>query len=1271
MPPINLDTISNIPLLKYLKDPVNKLSQLYSRYLDGGEFGWFAYCNELKGFVAWDVASESWIPASYTIGTVYDLWKAENPDGTLEEFLLVIKGEKGDPFTYADFTEEQLLALKGADGYTPQKGIDYDDGEDGYTPVKDVDYFDGNDGLDGRGEISRELISTVGLVKTYRITYTDSTTFEYSVRDGSNVQSLVLLSTLGLIKTYRITLTDNSTFDFEVTDGNNGDAGRGISTVVRTSGTGEAGTTDTYTITFTDLSTTTFTVVNGANGTNGVGAPIVQTTGQSTGDVLSQAAVTNRLPFKVVNMVSNGNFTIDTNADGLADGLTIGTNITSKRIESNTQYWTPGTANVANHYNSRLDITIPNLIVGHLYFIALDTTNVSDYYSFSFGLKNIRIHSNDTHKVFTTLATDTQALITLKPNLVSVECSLKYPVVIDLTIAFGSNFYPDYDVIDAYLQSKYTGGWFNGEMTLHNATELYNMIVRATNYVSEFIPQLNTPIFQFDGLNKLTTKQYKEFLKDILIVSTRNESLTYSLANVTRNNYQGKWIIELISSDGTPGTVASVCKFESTVNPEIGDAITYHTLSSSNPEIYAFVAVNWSKIMSGNGTSTVYGTYTGMYSYLGYGINSKAWDYKYCTLLRFNRLQNNGVVFKDSTLKIINAKMSSLSYYHPEGDSKYVGDNLYEATGVGSYLLPQGKPILVRRIRVKIKGYPYSVGNFSVYKSTTFSANQSNLTLVETIPYATGSINNDINNFQEIVLSQDLILKENEYLYVYATSSNLNLMIKTFNSVQTGLNPYLYKLGSTWYVASGNNFSVPLIIYNTEADYELGIMNNSINSIGNRVTVLESSVGSQNIDVVLPDKIYAIVGDTLQLYYRGMFRVKNPYDYDILVECSKGASYPRYFEFTPVLGDVGTVDFKVTIKNNSGVVLGSKTVQLITKNVVQQPSTLKTALCVADSLLNGGVWAIEAKRRLTGTGGTPAGKQLSNIAFKGRYVDGVSGVGWENEGGWGWNDYATVGYTAYRFTVSGVVTPPAIGDQYTNNAGTFTIAEINLTNGIGTLRCKSIGTPSASGTLTRTSGAGDATITFSLSAQDSANPFWDASLPTPALNFKKYVDAYLNGTCDVVYFLLAVNGLTMNQTDFSAKITTAKLLVDNIHTYYPDCKVKIMNVYLPSQNGGIGASFGAVANSYADIFGLEKSILNQNQAFQDWCNEAGYTEFMEYINLAIQFDSENNFPANAIPVNTRASATELRGSNGLHPLNQGHYQVADALYRNFVANFCQ
>ena len=45
-------------------------------------------------------------------------------------------------------------------------------------------YIKGANGTNGRGILSNILVSTVGLVKTYRITYTDATTFDYSITDG-------------------------------------------------------------------------------------------------------------------------------------------------------------------------------------------------------------------------------------------------------------------------------------------------------------------------------------------------------------------------------------------------------------------------------------------------------------------------------------------------------------------------------------------------------------------------------------------------------------------------------------------------------------------------------------------------------------------------------------------------------------------------------------------------------------------------------------------------------------------------------------------------------------------------------------------------------------------------------------------------------------------------------------------------------------------------------------------------------------------------------
>lgn len=75
-----------------------------------------------------------------------------------------------------------------------------------------------------------------------------------------------VLSVSDIAGGHRITITDaDGVKTVDVMDG------RGIVSIVRTSGTGAAGTTDTYTITYTDGTTSAFTVYNGADGTAGGG----------------------------------------------------------------------------------------------------------------------------------------------------------------------------------------------------------------------------------------------------------------------------------------------------------------------------------------------------------------------------------------------------------------------------------------------------------------------------------------------------------------------------------------------------------------------------------------------------------------------------------------------------------------------------------------------------------------------------------------------------------------------------------------------------------------------------------------------------------------------------------------------------------------------------------------------------------------------------------------------------------------------------------------
>ena len=65
-----------------------------------------------------------------------------------------LKGDKGDPFTYSDFTAEQLAALKGEKGDKGDTGVT---GADGYTPVKGTDYWTATD----KSEIVNDVLAAL------------------------------------------------------------------------------------------------------------------------------------------------------------------------------------------------------------------------------------------------------------------------------------------------------------------------------------------------------------------------------------------------------------------------------------------------------------------------------------------------------------------------------------------------------------------------------------------------------------------------------------------------------------------------------------------------------------------------------------------------------------------------------------------------------------------------------------------------------------------------------------------------------------------------------------------------------------------------------------------------------------------------------------------------------------------------------------------------------------------------------------------------------
>lgn len=139
-----------------------------------------------------------------------------------------------------------------------------DDTEVQTTSVRGATGAKGDKGMDGRAITSVAKISTSGLVDTYKISFSDNTSTNFTVTNGSSIKSIAKTATSGLTDTYTVTLTDGTTSTFNVKNGN------GIASITLQSGTHAAGTTDTYKITFDNGEFTTFSVYNGMNGSGSV-----------------------------------------------------------------------------------------------------------------------------------------------------------------------------------------------------------------------------------------------------------------------------------------------------------------------------------------------------------------------------------------------------------------------------------------------------------------------------------------------------------------------------------------------------------------------------------------------------------------------------------------------------------------------------------------------------------------------------------------------------------------------------------------------------------------------------------------------------------------------------------------------------------------------------------------------------------------------------------------------------------------------------------------
>lgn len=633
-----------------------------------------------------------------------------------------------------------------------------------------------------------------------------------------------------------------------------------------------------------------------------------------------------------------------------------------------------------------------------------------------------------------------------------------------------------------------------------------------------------------------------------------------------------------------------------------------------------------------------------------------------------------------TALSLKTSVSNTVIWQHPRGAAEMAGDNSYRAYLIGLYENLQS-PAVIGSITVPVWGYsgsiPVTMRIFKRLSAGGFHVRTNDSLYSATIYLPAASYTNVIKLSTPLTVSPGHIF----VTFDCAVATEINVAIWKTNTfgdrhyfLYGGTNDGNGSISIDGYWACPMIFSSPTPSTSTASADTIQFGASGWASGTVRDAILEASTDGR---ATLPSEFVAVVGDKLQLFVRGMVEANNPYNSPIEIVCARGNTYPRYYEYTPVVADVGMYPLTVNVIDKNGVTRNSSSCNLVVVNPVRQPATNVNILCVGDSLTSPGFWPQEFYRRVTQSGGTPAGLGYGNVSFIGATpMPTYTGQKYVGYSGWTWSSYLSTNTVAAWVTVSG--SGKDITDQksrYMDTAGgLWTLETIEDTRIKWLPYLGAIQTMPASGTLTWVGGGTHTgTLTYSSTTPDAQSPF----IVNGNLSFSSWATAAgVSGGVQAAYILLGWNNIASgpgnksSTSDYTSVIALAQQFISQIHADYPECQIRVLGVQLPSPTGGLGANYGAVGGS-ANFFKLLRSVNGLNLAYQDLANNPTNSAFTKFLNVSCQFDSENNMPGGTATVNSRSTATEYRGSNGIHPDMPGYMQIADVAFRDFIRTFCQ
>ena len=424
----------------------------------------------------------------------------------------------------------------------------------------------------------------------------------------------------------------------------------------------------------------------------------------------------------------------------------------------------------------------------------------------------------------------------------------------------------------------------------------------------------------------------------------------------------------------------------------------------------------------------------------------------------------------------------------------------------------------------------------------------------------------------------------------------------------------------------------------------------------------------------LPKSYDLVVGDTFELFYRGVIRSMNPYKYYIYVNCEKGTPYPRYYTYTPKDNEVGEYELTITLYDDyHQEIEQAKSILKVVSP--KKPKRKVNVLCFGDSLTFNGVWPYEGYRRFCKDDGEPKGLGFVNsLNFLGTMKK--EKIGYEGYGGWKWREFCTNEAVSTISSVWVDVEKHSLdeNDQHSiwTSGNLYWVLEsieekrLKFKRGAGNYSCN----PSVGDTFKHVEGGIHKDELKVLKYEyEQGNPFYDEDIKGP--NFKKYCSKHGYDGIDYVYILLSWNGQYIPYNhDFSIHEPFIRMILNRIHLDYPMAKVRLLGIQSPSITGGIAANYGA-SGYYSDVFGEVSTAYYYDEFLEKLTLEDEYKDYCRYIDMKSQFDVEYNMPSTLLPVNKRNKTTERIGTNGVHPTMEGYLQIGDCFFRALVADMAK